>query len=60
MENKKMSTVSIMRGPSGSGKSTHAKMIKNSLDNVEIVSADDFFMVDGKYVYDVKMIGEYH
>ena len=24
------------------------------------VSTDDFFMVNGQYVYDVKMIGKYH
>jgi len=32
--------VTILRGPSGSGKSTYAK----NLDDVRIVSADDFFM----------------
>ena len=47
-----------MRGVPGSGKSTLAKRIAG--DNGVIYSTDDFFMVKGEYVYDVKMIGKYH
>ena len=48
----------LMRGLPGSGKSTKANKIAG--EKGIVYSTDDFFMVDGKYVYDVKMIGEYH
>ena len=48
----------LMRGIPGSGKSTLAKQIAG--DKGVIYSTDDFFMVNGQYVYDVKMIGKYH
>lgn len=47
-----------MRGVPGSGKSTLAKQIAG--EKGVIYSTDDFFMVKGEYVYDVKMIGKYH
>lgn len=40
-----------MVGPSGSGKSTAAKKIADS-ENGVVLSTDDFFMIDGKYVFD--------
>jgi predicted ABC-type ATPase len=53
-------TVSIMRGPSGSGKSTHARMIKNAFEGAVIVSADDYFMVEGEYQFDPKRLSYAH
>lgn len=51
-------TLIIMRGLPGSGKSTKAKTLAG--EQGLIYSTDDFFMVNGKYEYDPKMIGEYH
>jgi predicted kinase len=48
----------IMRGVPGSGKSTKAKKISNG--SGLIFSTDDFFIVKGEYIYDPKMIGQYH
>lgn len=48
----------LMRGLPGSGKSTKAKKIAGEIGVV--YSTDDFFMVDGKYLYDPKLIGENH
>lgn len=45
----------ILIGPSGSGKSTYAKTLGHA-----IVSADDYFMVDGKYCFDVRKLSEAH
>ena len=39
--------VIILRGPSGAGKSTYAKKFKGAL----VVSADDYFMMNGEYVF---------
>lgn len=47
-----------MRGLPGSGKSTKAKKIAGNIGI--IYSTDDFFMVNNEYIYDPKMIGEYH
>ena len=47
-----------MRGLPGSGKSTKAKKIAGHFGIV--YSTDDFYMVNGEYKYDPKMIGEYH
>ncbi len=54
--------VVIMRGPPGCGKSTFAYeyVQKNFLFGTEICSTDDFFMVDGKYQFDPKMLQEHH
>ena len=49
----------IMRGIPGSGKSTKAKELAKKYD-ATICSADDFFESTGKYVFDVKKIGEAH
>lgn len=45
-----------MRGYPGSGKSTEAEKIEKEKDAV-ICSADDFFIKDGKYTYDVENLG---
>ena len=48
----------LMRGLPGSGKSTKAKKIAG--ERGVIYSTDDFFMVNGEYKYNPKMIVEYH
>jgi predicted kinase len=49
-------TVVIVRGPSGSGKSTYVKEEFGTLPSIRtVVSADDFFMVDGM-VPDTSMV----
>ena len=58
LEVKKQKELVLMRGLPGSGKSTKAKKIAGEIG--VIYSTDDFFMVNGKYQYDAKMIGEYH
>jgi len=55
-----MKKVYIMRGISGAGKSTY---IKNNLSNLPdsiICSADNFFMKDGKYEFDISLQKESH
>lgn len=51
--------VIIMRGPSGFGKSTKAKELSSKYDAV-VCSADDFFMNNGTYEFDVSKLGEAH
>jgi adenylate kinase family enzyme len=48
----------LMRGLPGSGKSTKARKIAGEVG--VIYSTDDFFMIDGKYIYNPKLIGDYH
>ncbi|KAG4100847.1 P-loop containing nucleoside triphosphate hydrolase protein [Neocallimastix lanati (nom. inval.)] len=51
----------ILRGLPGSGKSSLAKTIMNSHGKRGVVlSADDYFLVNGKYEYDPSKIGEAH
>jgi predicted kinase len=50
----------IMRGCSGSGKSTRAKELAKEEPDSIVCSADDFFMQDGKYNFDVKLLGKAH
>ena len=45
----------IVRGVSGSGKTTFAELISPS-----VFSADDFFMNNGKYEFDVNKLGQAH
>lgn len=56
--------VFVMRGIQGSGKSTYAKMLhKCALEDgmcPRIVSADDFFIGQNGYQFDVKKLGEAH
>lgn len=56
MDNEKQ--LILIRGLPGSGKSTLAKKLAGQ--GGVIYSTDDFFMKNGEYIYDVKMIGEYH
>lgn len=49
--------VVIMRGVPGSGKSTY---IKNNCPGAVIASADNFFMKDGEYRFNIKQIGIAH
>ena len=49
--------VTIMRGLPGSGKSTY---VANACLGAVVVSADNFFMVDGEYQFDRRRIGEAH
>lgn len=50
--------VYIMRGLPGSGKTTKAKELAG--EQGAVVSADDFFMVDGEYKFDPSKIGQAH
>ena len=50
----------LMRGVSGSGKSTLAKQLASSHEGSVIFSTDDFFMIEGRYEFDPKMIGRNH
>jgi predicted kinase len=52
-----MKKVYIMRGISGSGKSTY---IKNNFSGAIVCSADNYFIDNGKYNYDPKLIAEAH
>jgi predicted kinase len=49
--------VTVLRGISGAGKTTWVKA--NAQDAV-VVSADHFFEVDGKYIFDPTKLGEAH
>jgi tRNA uridine 5-carbamoylmethylation protein Kti12 len=55
---------SIMRGVPGSGKSTRAKKLKEELEKegheVIICSTDDFFIKNGKYEFDYRLLGINH
>src|ERR1700690_2947381 len=56
--------VFIMRGLPGSGKSTLTKEIHNfywnGIGSPLVASADDYFMVDGEYKYDISKRGDAH
>lgn len=55
--------VIIMRGLPGSGKSTFARQIIKAFNdplNCRIVSADDYFSVDGEYRFDKSKLHEAH
>jgi adenylate kinase family enzyme len=49
----------LMRGVSGSGKSTLAQKLAENHESV-ILSTDDYFMVEGKYLFEPRMIGVNH
>lgn len=60
-----MKTVYVLQGLPGSGKSTLAKYINNELDKCgfpysDIVSADKFFMKEGKYQFDASKLSSAH
>ena len=46
----------LLRGVSGAGKSTVAELFIDA----DIISTDDFFMVDGKYQFDANSLVENH
>jgi len=46
----------LVRGLPGSGKSTFAEAI----EGVEVLAADDYFMVDGEYIFDPSRLGAAH
>lgn len=50
----------LMRGVSGSGKSTRAGELLERLPDCVVLSTDDLFVVDGKYVFDPARLGENH
>ena len=49
----------ILRGISGSGKSTKAKDLVNK-DMTKVFSTDDYFMKDGKYIFNPREIPTAH
>jgi predicted kinase len=49
----------IMQGASGSGKSTRAKELAQQY-NAVVFGSDEFFIVDGVYKFNPKMLGLYH
>lgn len=58
-----MGKVVILSGVSGSGKSTMARALWNELTPgtyCKVVSADDFFMVEGTYKFDPKKLSDAH
>lgn len=58
-----MRQVKILSGVSGSGKSTTARKLRNALEPgtyCKVVSADDYFMVDGEYKFDPSKLSDAH
>ena len=58
-----MRKVVVLSGLSGSGKSTYAKKLWNDLEPgtyCKVVSADDYFMVNGEYKFDPMKLGDAH
>lgn len=53
-----MKKVYIMRGIPGSGKSTRARELAGDLGVIH--STDDYFMVNGKYRFNPKLLGRNH
>jgi predicted kinase len=50
----------LMRGVSGSGKSTLARKLAEDHKDSVILSTDDYFMVEGRYVFDPSSLGKNH
>jgi tRNA uridine 5-carbamoylmethylation protein Kti12 len=59
-----MQVAVIMRGIPGSGKSSFNRVLKELCNqngiSLIIHSTDEYFMVDGKYIFDQKKLGYYH
>lgn len=59
-----MKSLKILRGLPGSGKSYLAQEEKSLMEDegwcCTIFSTDDFFIHNGKYIFNPKLIGEYH
>lgn len=58
MENKTQKMI-LVRGASGSGKSTFAHALASSM-NAKVFETDDFFIRDGKYIFDPTQLGAAH
>ncbi|KAG5268953.1 hypothetical protein AALO_G00196690 [Alosa alosa] len=50
----------LMRGAPGSGKSTLARDLLSSCPNGLILSTDDYFLQEDRYVYDARLLGDAH
>jgi predicted kinase len=50
----------ITKAISGSGKSSIAARLASTYDSSIVRSTDNYFMKDGKYCFDPKMLGQYH
>lgn len=50
----------LIRGHSGSGKSTLAKKLNGALPNSTHLEADEFFIYEGEYKFDVSKLSEAH
>lgn len=50
----------LMRGVSGSGKSTLARELANETPGAVILSTDDYFMINGQYVFEPGKLAMYH
>jgi len=50
----------VLRGISGSGKSTKAKELMRGINNAIKCSADDYFMRNGNYEFNAKLLGQAH
>lgn len=50
----------LLRGPPGSGKSTLARNILMQNPGGVILSTDDYFIVNGRYQFDLAVLGEAH
>lgn len=55
-----MKEVVILRAVSGSGKSTFAELLCAGRKDAVICCADDYFMVDGEYKFDVTKLKSAH
>ena len=57
-------TILINRAVPGSGKSSFAKAILETMErdgiSARVHSTDEYFMVNGRYVFDINKLGEYH
>jgi len=53
-----MNILIIIRGLPGAGKTTIANILANN--KYPVISADDYFMHDGKYIYDSTKISDAH
>ena len=64
MKDDYVKTVLINRAVPGSGKTTFSRRIYEAVAgaglSIAVHSTDDFFMVDGTYLFDLTLLGEYH
>lgn len=55
-----MKRMIILRGVSGCGKSTRARELCSKVSTAIICSADDYFMINGKYTFDPAKLEKAH